>query len=227
MDDRIHRLEQSLADENTRHRQRMLRTAGGPPIFSGALHESAADFCTDLQRFMHNSGIRDQDLVNYVPDYLTGSAREFFRTLTPDNTATLAAFRQTLVGHFDSDSRRQASLQKFYQADQHDRETVADYYCRMKEISRAAFSNLDDQARAQQVLARMRQGLRPDIRRALIGTAAPASPEALKLTAEAVEMEIRQVPTTTPATTADIRALVAELKTTTQSDFIFYNNIPS
>ncbi len=88
MDERIHRIEQTLADENTRHRQRLLRTAGSPPTFSGALHESAADFCTDLQRFMNNSGIHDHDLVNYVPDYLTGSAREFFRTLTPDHTTT-------------------------------------------------------------------------------------------------------------------------------------------
>ena len=91
--------------------------AHGPPIFSGALHESATDFCTNMQRFMTNSGIRDNKLANYVPDFLAGSAREFFRTLTPEHTDTLAHFRTQLVNHFDSDNRRRAALQKFYQAE--------------------------------------------------------------------------------------------------------------
>ena len=160
---------------------------------------------------MLNSGITDDELVNYIPDYLTGSTREFFCTLTPNQTDTLAHFRRALVNHFNSNNQCQASLQKFYQADQAPRESVADYYCCIKELGQAAFSNIDKQAHAQQVLARMRQGLQPNIRCALIGMATPASPETLKMTAEAIEMELRNVPMDAPATTANIQALIAEL----------------
>ena len=174
---------------------------------------------------MANSGITNADLVNYVPDYLTGSAREFFRTLNPQQTDSLAHLQQALTDHFDSDNRRQVALQKFYQADQTPRETVAEYYCRIKELGCAAFSNLSDQERAQQVLACMRQGLWPDIRHALIGTATPASPKVLKMTAEAVKMEIRNIPTDAPTTAADIRALILELRAMTIYDTC--NRIPA
>ena len=58
----------------------------------------------------------------------------------------------------------------------------------------------------------MRQGLHPEIRHALIGTVAPATPEALKMAAEAIEIEMCNISTDAPATTADIRALISELR---------------
>ena len=113
---------------------------------------------------MRNSSLVDADLVHYAPDHLTGSVREFFCTLRENQTDMLAHFCAAMTAHFDSDSWWQAALQKFYQAYQQVHESTSDYYCRLQELGRTAFSNLDNLAHAQQVLAWMRQGLCPEIR---------------------------------------------------------------
>ena len=66
-------------------------------------------------------------------------------------------------------ARQQAALQNFYQANQMPGETANQYYCQLKAAVRAAFYDQDQAVWAQHVTARMWQGLRQEIKRALIG----------------------------------------------------------
>ena len=62
-------------------------------------------------------------------------------------------------------------------------------------------------------LARMKQGLRPEIQRALIGKQFQTA-EAWWTTAEVVELELAATTAPAPATKTDIKALIAAMKNT-------------
>ena len=210
---RIEALEHALGTEAARFRRHQVNVMRPFPAYSGELTESIDDFLTDVERYAVNNQIAEADIRNYLPDFLSGTAREFFRTLNENQIDTFAHLRTVFMTQFNSQARTQAALQQFYRADQRPNEPSGAYYCRLKALARAAFHEQDNAARTQQVAARMKQGLRPEIRRALIGQQFQTA-EALRTTAEAVELELAATAAPAPATKSDIKALISAMKNT-------------
>ena len=47
------------------------------PAYSEELTESVDDFLTDVERYAANNQIIEADIRNFLPDFLSGIAREF------------------------------------------------------------------------------------------------------------------------------------------------------
>ena len=211
MQDRLNAVEATLAAEETRYRQREARSTTHRITFTGALDESVEDFFADVDRFMANHGLQQQQAGQYLPDLLTGTASEFFRTLAPPTTDNLENLRAAFVAQFASATRRQIALQAFYQADQKAGETASQYYCRLKSVARAAYQGQTADVRGQQVAARMRQELRPEIKRLMIGQQF-ANTEDLRSAAEAIEVELQTLGPANPVTKTDLQELVSAVQ---------------
>jgi hypothetical protein len=80
---RIAALEAALETEESRHRRRAARDATTPDTFYGTLTESVEDFFTEVQRYLDIHEIDAANAATYVPSFLGGTAKEFFRTMTP------------------------------------------------------------------------------------------------------------------------------------------------
>ena len=210
---RVEALEHALGTETARFRRHQVNAMRPFPAYSGELTESVDDFLTDVERYAVNNQIAEADIRNYMPNFLSGTAREFFRTLNENQVDTFTHLRTAFTTQFNSQARTQAALQQFYRADQRTNEPSGAYYCRLKALACTAFHDQDDAARTQQVAARMKQGMCPEIRRALIGQQFQTA-EALRTTAEAVELELAATTTPAPATKSDIKALIAAMKDT-------------
>ena len=213
MDGRIEALEAALAGEATRYRQRQTIFNLGPKPFAGTTAESVEDFFSDFERYLTNHEIQVQHASRYLPDFLVGTAQEFYRTLPEAQLRDVTTLRNAFVNHFATQARRQAALQNFYKADQSPSESANQYYYGLKTLARAAFHNTDAAARAQQVTGRMRQGIRPDLRRILIGRDFETA-EDLRAAIENIELEIASPKDTTAVTREDLKEILQSLKNT-------------
>ena len=212
--DRIAALEQQLAQANIQGNRHVCQSIVTPVKFSGAIGESVEDFFADFTRYRNNNHIPDERIADHIVDFLTGLAREFYRTLGQRDRASLERLREVFVQHFNSRSRTQVALQKFYRADQLPNESVSSFYCRLKSLARAAFPDLDQITRSQNVASRLLQGFVPQIRRTLAGRELD-NPEVIRSAAEAVEIELSSIPVEpTVATSDDIKQLIAEIRQT-------------
>ena len=117
------------------------------------------------------------------------------------------------MNHFATRARRQTALQNLYQSNQLANESANQYYCRLKALTRAAFHNIDAAAGAQQITARMRQGIRPEIRRILVGRDFDTA-EDLRVAIENIEIELATSKDHTAATRDDLKEVVQALKNT-------------
>jgi hypothetical protein len=158
-------------------------------MYSGSLEESPDDLFTDFHRFAQINDIADNQWQRYLPTYLTGTAKELYRTLEQAVLADPVQLRAAFVQHFESPARRSAALTKFYGCSQMPYESVTSYYCRMKRLSRTALHDLDQATRNAQVLTRFRQGLLKTIKRCLMGHEF-TTVEEIRLAAENVEVEM-------------------------------------
>ena len=213
MEERLEALEAAAANEEARYRQRQARTNLGPIPFAGTVAESVEDFFTDFERFLTNHDIPDEHAARYLPDFVIGTAREFLRTLTQAQQQNITTIRQAFVAQFATQARRQAALQTFYQANQLPTETANQYYCRLKKLARAAFNDQEAAVRAQHVTARMRQGVRPEIKRLLIGREF-ATAEELRNTIEGIEVDVAASADETTVTKEDLKEVIRTLKNT-------------
>ena len=102
--DRINALEAAQQGEAARYRQRQARSGIGPKVFSGAITKSVEDFFADMTRFLENNEIDQTQARRYLPDYLSGTADEFFRTLTIEQTASIHTLRNAFIAQFASDT---------------------------------------------------------------------------------------------------------------------------
>ena len=203
-----------MTNEETRYRQRQARMNIGPAPFSGIVTESIEDFFTDFERYLNNCNISEEQASRYLPDFLIGTAREFFRTLNQQQLQNIITIRQAFIAQFATQARRQAALQNFYQAQQLSNETGNQYCCRLKTLARAAFHDQDQAVRAQHVAARMKQGLRAEIKRALIGHELGTAEE-LRATIEGIEMEMAAASVeAAPADRGELRDVIQALKAT-------------
>ena len=185
----------------------------GPVPYAGTIAEPVEDFFTNFERYLINHAIPNDQAERYLPDFLAGMAREFFCTLTDEQRAEMQTIRTAFVQQFATNARRQAALQAFYQANQMSNESASQYYCRVKAAARAAFSDQNNDVRNQHVTARMKQGLRPELRRSLLGRAF-ASAEELRAAAEDVEIELNATKTETPLTRKDIEEVIKVMQNT-------------
>lgn len=93
---RIAALEAALETEESRHRRRAARDATTPDTFYGTLTESVEDFFTEVQRYLDIHEIDAANAATYVPSFLGGTAKEFFRTMTPPPQTTSATSEPAL-----------------------------------------------------------------------------------------------------------------------------------
>ena len=117
------------------------------------------------------------------------------------------------MNHFATQARRQAALQKFYQVTQLPSKSVNQYYYRIKALARATFHDLGAEARAQQVTARMKQGICPEIWHILVGRDF-ATAKDLCAAIENIELEIGTSKDTAVATKDDLKEVIQALKST-------------
>ena len=115
---RIEALEHALGTEVARFRQHHISTLRPLPAHSGELTESVEDFFTDIERYAINNQIPEAQMRNYLPDFLSGTAREFFRTLGDQQVDTFEHLRTAFTNQFNSQACTQAALQQFYCAEQ-------------------------------------------------------------------------------------------------------------
>ncbi len=213
MEERIEAVEAAIAGEVTRYRQRQARSNIGPVPFAGTIAESVEDFFSDFERYLNNHEIQVTHASRYIPDFLVGTAQEFYRTLLAPQLRDVTTLRDAFVAQFATQARRQAALQNFYQANQLPTESANQYYCRIKALARAAFHNQDAVVRAQHVTARMRQGIRPEIKRILVGREF-ATAEELRATIENIEIDVAATNSVTAATKDDLKELIQNFKDT-------------
>ena len=211
MDERIAALEVAIAGEAARYRQRQARSNVGPIPFAGTIAESVEDFFSDFERYLNNHEIQEIHASRYLPDFLVGTTQEFFRTLLAPQLWDVTTLREAFIEQFATQARRQAALQNFYQANQLPTESANQYYCRIKALARAAFHDQEVAVRAQHVTARMRQGIRPEIKCILIGREFEMA-EALRAAIENIEIDVVSTNTTTAATKEDLKEIMQSLK---------------
>ena len=162
--DRLERVEGTLQGEEDRYREREIRNHIKVPRFRGKLHESVEEFANTITRYMQLHRLTNASVMQLMPDFLEGSALEYFRSLTQEQQANWEACRPVLTEHFTGPTRTIAASEQFYGRDMRASESIDTYFCCLKDLARLAFHNLPAADRDSQVLTRFRRGLTEPLR---------------------------------------------------------------